>query len=461
MSRRIKIVAHVYDSYGNNHQTSRIQITHNSQIVPVRNLLSYEIDNSFVPVNTTLCDIRVVECFDGYVDKPELINLVISGAGSLQDDIQQRINYKVNIISKYIRGIRYQDCAILILSGQSSDSIKASDVFRPLICTQNNAYYTPLPLSRYIDFLTKEYHKYCQNRRIDHKDSVLRTIIKVLALDNCNIHSTDFSFENFLTTIDSLCNQRIISEEYATEFRRIIRNNQTTFENVVSFLSHYYVILKDILYPIIGGDSGYNTSVLNSGLALQVKLCPLFPMSVSDVDNFEYNSAISKLLKEDFKQNFNSAVPNIKSVIVILDNLSFEQAEIFSWIWNDKSSWLSHQENLFIMCLQEDYIKQMKRCTDFDAKINKWYYLNHSDGADLEALFGEKLVYNTSTTQHTEYGGLISINRILKIPTGQGTHTVPTYRPKYSRDFFQRLMPGEGLLKVRGQEIEHQFKCLF
>ena len=144
MSRRIRIRAHVYDPSGNNSQTTRIQITHCAQMISIRNRLSYAIDNSFVPINSTLYDIRAVECFDGYSDNPEPSSIVISGAGSLQDNAQQRINYKMNIVSKYIREISCQDSAILILSGQSSDSINASDVFRPLICTQNNAYYTPL-----------------------------------------------------------------------------------------------------------------------------------------------------------------------------------------------------------------------------------------------------------------------------------------------------------------------------
>ena len=182
--------------------------------------------------------------------------------------------------------------------------------------------------------------------------------------------------------------------------------------------------------------------------------------SITDSENIEYNRILSRLLRHDFSTNFNTLNTVRRKLIVVLDHLSYEQAELFAWIWNNDSSWLKHQEQIFILCLQEEYSKQMMRCTDFDGKIQKWYYLNHSDGRDLESLLGETIVYNTATDEHTDYGGLISVNRILKIPTGRGRHTVPAYRPRHTRTFFQELSPGEGLLRIKGQEKTHQFKCI-
>ncbi len=463
---RIKIRAHVYNPSGDTGQPSRIQIRPGSQLSITGHTLPYAVDTSNVAFRRNIYDVRTVECFDGYVDSSQLSNLVISGASGLigepnSQNPQQGADYKMNILSKYLRIVDSRDSAVFILSGQGSNSVSAFDIFRPLICTQNNAYYTPLPLNEYIDFLITEYDKYCENRRISYNPDILKAIINMMAVENRDINNIFSTSEELQSTIDSAHNQGIITESCATQYRQVARNNIDDFRSAKGFLSHYCSILKDILYPKIGNYSGYNTRILNSGYAFQVKLRTMSSSSMTDSENIEYNMAISRLLKTEFSLNFNCSNSPQRKLIVILDHLSYEQAELFAWIWNSDSSWLKHQEQIFIICLQEDYPKQMMRCTDFDRKIQKWYYLNHNDGRDLEALLGETLVFNTSTAQHTDYGGIISVNRILKIPTGQGTHTVPAYRPRHSRTFFQELSPGEGLLKIRGQEKGHQFRCMY
>ncbi len=366
----------------------------------------------------------------------------------------------MNILSKYLRAFDNRNSAVFILSGQGSNAVSAFDIYRPLICSQNNPFYTPLPLNEYIDFLISEYDKYCENRRASFNPEMLKVIINMMALNSMAVNDIFPTSEELQNAIDTARSQENITESCAIHYRNIVRNGIDDFRNVKGFLSHYYSILNDILYPVIGNHAGYNTRILNSGFALQIKLKPMSASTTSESRNIEYNRTISRILHTDFYTNFNSSHLIQHNLIIVLDHLSYEQAELFAWLWNSDSSWLKHQEHVFIICLQEDYPKQMMRCTDFDGKIQKWYYLNHSDGRDLEDLLGESLVYNTSTNERIDYGGIISINRILKIPTGQGTHTVPAYRPRYSRTFFQELSPGEGLLKIRGQEKEHQFRCI-
>lgn len=461
----IKIRAHVYNPSGDASQTSRIQIRPGSHLPSPQPTLPYAIDNSNVTFNEPRYDVRTVECFDGYVDRSQLTNLVISGASGAigePNNANPRYgkDYKMNILSKYLRMLDRRNTAVLIISGQGSNSVSAYDVYRPLIATQNNAYYTPLPLNEYADFLVQEYDKYCETRHLCSNPDMIKVIINMMADSNRNSNNIFSSVEELQNSIESSRNQGSITESYATYANQILRNSMGDFGIARGFLSHYCALLRDMLYPVFGNNSGYNSRILNIGYGFQINLRTISSSVISDTENIEYNKTISRMLHADLSMNFNTVTPLLPNIIVILDHLSYEQAELFSWIWNSDSSWLKHQERLFIICLQEDYPKQMMRCTDFDGKIQKWYYLNHNDGSDLEALLGETLVFNTSTAQHIDYGGIISINRILKIPTGQGTHTVPTYRPKHSRTFFQELSPGEGLLKIRGQEKGHQFRCM-
>lgn len=462
---RIKIRSHVYNPSGNTGHTSRIQIRPSTQLTAQGISLPVSVDNSNVTFNEPTYDVRTVECFDGYVDRSQLTNLVISGASGAIGEPNNRNpqygkDYKMNILSKYLRILNRRSTAVLIISGQGSNSVSAYDIYRPLISTQNNAYYTPLPVNEYTAFLAQEYDKYCETRHLCSNPDMVKVIISMMANNNRSANNIFSSVEELEHAIESSQSQGSITESYATYAKEILRNRIGDFESARGFLSHYCALLREILYPVFGNYSGYNSGILNSGYGFQIKLRTMSSSVIADTEDIEYNKIISRILKADFSMNFNTSNSLLSNIVVILDHLSYEQAELFSWIWNNDSSWLKHQEHLFIICLQEDYPKQMMRCTDFDGKIQKWYYLNHNDGSDLEALLGETLVFNTSTAQHVDYGSIISINRILKIPTGQGTHTVPTYRPKHSRTFFQELSPGEGLLKIRGQEKGHQFSCI-
>ena len=462
---RIKIRAHVYNPSGNNGQTSRIQIRPSNQLAVQGISLPVIVDNSDFQFNAPTYDIRAVECFDGYVDRSELTNLVISGASGAIGEPNNRNprygkDYKMNILSKYLRTLDCRTTAVLILSGQGSNSVSAYDVYRPLISTQNNAYYTPLPVDEYAMFLVREYDKYCETRHLCSNPDMIKVIICMMAGSNRNATNIFSSVEDLQNAIESSRNQGSIAESYATYARQILRNSMEDFGSARGFLSHYCALLEDILYPVFGNHCGYNSRILNMGYGFQIKLRTMSSSVIADSENIEYNKTISRLLQADLSMNFNTTNSPMSNIVVILDHLSYEQAELFSWIWNNDSSWLKHQERLFIMCLQEDYPKQMMRCTGFDGKIQKWYYLNHNDGSDLEALLGETLVFNTSKNTQTDFGGIISANRILKIPTAQGTHTVPAYRPKHQRTFFQELSPGEGLLKIRGQNKGYQFRCM-
>lgn len=460
---RIKIHPHMYNSqdYNNNNRRIRIQPRRSNVI----NTLPYNIERPAIDrVSIYSCG---VECFDGYSDTLSLGNIVISGASSFPNEpngttSQRNTDYKMNILSKYMGLALQKNVAILVISGQGSNAVSAYDVYKPLICSKNNPYYTPLDIDYLIQLLCSEFNKFCNTvRPVARNVSVLKIVIKMMAITKRNIHDDLFSsVEELEEAIDMTFSQGGITENFVNQSKRDLRNYFSSFETAIDFLSYYFTLLEDVLYPIIGTDLGYNTSKLNSGFVLQIKVKPISSSLNEDEDNLLYNRCLSNLLKADFKNNFNATTVFNREIIVILDHLSYEQAETFSWIWNDDTSWLCHQEHLFMICVQENYLKQMMQCDGFDGKIDKWYYLNHNNGAELEALFGEELVYNTTTDQHTEYGGIISVNRILKIPTGEGRHKVPAYRPKYPRTFFQNLQKGEGLLKTRNDQKAHQFKCI-
>ena len=461
---RIKIRTNTYDP--REESRHRVQIHTNTQVTIAPSILPYLVENCNSYTNLTNVNGKIVDCFDGYMDYPELSNIVISGSSNTNRDTsglhsRQQIDYKKIILSRYFMASEFRSAPVLIISGQGSNSVGVSDFFRPLICTQNNAFYTPLPYDKLSEFLRNEYLKYCRDNRLDsYNFSVLKSIINLLKITKRNIFEEMFlSVESIENCVETVYSQGQITEDDLLQTRSSLRQHLNSFYSATDFLSYYFNLFKDTVYPIIGDYKGYNTSVLNSGIAFQIKLHTMSSLENLDNNRSEYNKAISQLLKADLIQNFNKQIIH-NNLVVVLDHLSFEQAELFSWLWNDDSTWLMHQERVFFVCLQDNYPKQMMKSSEFDGKIGKWYYLNHNDGTDLESLFGEQQIYNTTYSEHTEYGGIFSLNRFLKIPSGQGTHKVPVYRPKYPRSFFQGLTSGEGLLKIRGDQSEHQFKCM-
>ena len=455
---RIKIRAHVYETSMNGRQNK-------IKIVPRQG-----IQVSTLPYSIQHPAIAAIPVFskavNWYLDAPCFENIVISGDSSFfaeSNTNNRRIgrDSKMDILSKYISIFAQTNIAILIISGQGSNSVSAYDVYKPLISSQNNRFYTPLDCEKMTSILAKEYNEYCNiNHSLSRNSSMLKYLLKLLSIEKRDVIDAPYnSVEEFESALDDTLNRQLLTIDYVNQVKQTLRSRSSSFEPAMDFIGQYYSTLEDVLYPIVGSVDGYNTSKLNSGIAFQLKIRPMSSIT-ENTEDVKYNQYLSNLLMADLKNNFNQDPNSVSNIVVILDNLSFEQAEIFSWIWKRDDVWLHHNEYLSFICLQENYTKQMMKCDGFDAKIEKWYYLNHNDGSDLEHLFGEKRIYDVATEQHTDYGGLFSFNRLLKIPSGEGKRLVPTYRPKYEKTFFQDLRKGEGLLKVRGEQVAHEFKCI-